>query len=192
LSEEKTDTESVRKENSLSKLSVENSTITSIASSTSSLESIENEPQKFYSDQFLQAEKICSFFTKNSNLFRFANMKNHGEKIKNGYFNGKEKSEILLFISDTAKKIKNTSLHLRQDITAEGIAEFKKDITTLDACINDQTNLKILSRYRGFSPLKCFATLWGGGKVTSMEYIDQLRNELNPLIDEAFSSRPTV
>lgn len=192
LSEEKTDTESVRKANSLSKLSVENSSIASIASSTSSLESLENDPQKFNSDQFSQAEKICSFFNNISNTYSFAHMKNHGEKIKNGYFNGKEKSEILLSIYDTAKKIKDTSLDLRQEITAEGLAGIKEDIKTLNACINDQTNLKILSRYRGFSPLKCFATLWGGGKVTSMEYIDQLRNELSPLIDEAFSNRPTV
>ena len=192
LSEEKTDTESVRKANSLSKLSVENSSITSLASSTSSLESLENDPQKCNSDQFFQAEKICSFFTNKSNLYSVAYIKNHGEKIKNGYFNGKEKSEILLSIYNTAKKIKDAGLDLRQDITAEGLAEIKEDIKTLNACINDQTNLKILSRYRGFSPLKCFATLWGGGKVTSMEYIDQLRNELSPFIDEAFSNRPTV
>lgn len=192
LSEEKTDTESVIKANSLSKLSVENSSITSLASSTSSLESLENDPQKCNSDQSFQAEKICSFFTSNSNLSSFVDMKNHGEKIKNGYFNGKGKSEILLSIYNIANKIMDTSSHFSEGITTEGLAEFKKDVTTLDGYINDQTNLKILSRYRGFSPLKCFATLWGGGKVTSMEYIDQLRNELNPLINEAFSNRPSV
>ena len=192
LSEGKTETESLRSANSLPKLSVENSNIKSIESSFSSLKSLENESPKSYSDQFVNTEKLCTFFTRNSNSDPFHNIKNHGEKIKKGYFNGKEKSEILLSISNLAKKIKVNSLNLGQQFTPENINELKEDILTLDRFINDQANLEKLSRYRGFSPFKCFATLWGGGKVTSMEYVNQLQSELNPLIDEVVSNRPAI
>ncbi|WP_342227871.1 hypothetical protein [Rickettsiella endosymbiont of Rhagonycha lignosa] len=140
-------------------------------------------------------KKINSFFIKINSSEHFKNIKCHGEKIENGSFNGKEKSEILLSITELAAQIRKNSNDKDNISSTDQLKTLKQNISKLDAIINNTQNLKILERYRGFSPFKCLATLWGGGKVKSKEYVEQLRNELNPLINEVnevLSVRPTA
>ncbi len=82
LSEEKTETESLRRANSLSILSVENSNIKPIESSTSSLESLENESPKLCNDQLAQAIQSV-FFKENKTLL---NINKHGLALQKELF----------------------------------------------------------------------------------------------------------
>lgn len=189
LSEEKTDTESVRKANLLSKLSVENSSIASIASSTSSLESLENEAQKSYSDRL--AEEIQSvFFNENQTLL---NINKHRFDLQKGYFNGQEKYIHLSTIFEKAEKINldNRDL-LNNSSSSVNIETLQHDISELQKYIKEKKITDVLSRYRGFSPLRCFATLWGGGRVKSIEYIEQLQDQLDTLTKNISGIRPAA
>ncbi|TLY47131.1 MAG: hypothetical protein E6K54_07145 [Gammaproteobacteria bacterium] len=168
--------------------------ITNSASSITapSQHSIHSQDSEKQDTLIANTQKINSFFTQakyNANLVK---MERHGNKIENGYFNGSEKSKILLDITRMAAEIKKASNTMESLLSNEQVDVFKQKISELNEKINDEQTIKTLSRYRGFSPLRCFATLWGGGKVTSIDYVNQLRNELKPLIDEAFSVRPIV
>ena len=52
----------------------------------------------------------------------------------------------------------------------------KQIITDLQQTINDAKT--ILSVYRGIPSLRCFATMWGGGKVTSLFLVQNLEEQL--------------
>lgn len=154
-----------------------------------SQDSFENAEQAQVIDS---AQKILSFFTKKENNNNLAKMENHGFNIKNSYFNGNGKSEILLNITELAAQIRASSNEIGKEFSSKQIVELKENISKLHTIINDKKNLETLSRYRGFSPLKCFATLWGGGRVKSIEYVEQLRDQLNSLTQEISPNRPTV
>lgn len=53
------------------------------------------------------------------------------------------------------------------------------NISELKQTINEAKT--ILSEYRGISLLRCFATLWGGGKVTSQLLVNKLEEQLTDL-----------
>jgi hypothetical protein len=55
------------------------------------------------------------------------------------------------------------------------------NISELKQTINEAKT--ILSEYRGISLLRCFATLWGGGKVTSQLLVENLEKQLADLQD---------
>ncbi len=128
------------------------------------------------------AQKIRFFFAGKENVY-VSNIKKHALNIQNGYFNGGAKSKILLEIAQQAEQIK-------LNINDKGNESLIDQIDILKEKISD--NLATLSRYRGFSPFKCFATLWGGGRVKSIEYVEELRDQLNSLTNEISSVRSTV
>lgn len=138
------------------------------------------------------AQKIRSFFTEKEHNNNLAKMERHGSDIKDSYFNGNGKSKILLNITELAAKIRNSSSNIGMEPSNEEIKSLKQTISKLNAIINDKQNLETLSRYRGFSPFKCFATLWGGGRVKSIEYVEHLREQVAPLAQEINALRPTV
>lgn len=123
----------------------------------------------------------------NNNL---AKMERHASNIKNGYFNGNEKSKILSEITRIVKQIRDASNVEGSGASNEQLDTLKQKVLELNEKINDNQKLKTLSRYRGIS--QSIATFFGYGKVTSIEYVNQLRKEFNPLINEVLSARPTV
>lgn len=138
------------------------------------------------------AQKIRSFFTEKEKNNNLAKIERHGLNIKESYLNGNEKSKILLNITKLAAHIRDSSDNIGNTSSNEQIQSLKQNVSELDKIINNKQNLDTLSRYRGFSPLKCFATLWGGGKVKSIEYVEQLRDQLNTLTQEIAPIRPAV
>lgn len=135
------------------------------------------------------AQKIRSFFTKKENL---SHIKNHALNIQNGYFNGEKKSKILLNITELADQIRDVSQNIGKESSNEQIQSLKQNVSELDRMINNKQNLDTLSRYRGFYPFKCFATLWGGGRVKSFEYVEQLREQVGSLANDLAALRPTM
>ncbi|KAF5271663.1 hypothetical protein FQR65_LT05284 [Abscondita terminalis] len=121
-----------------------------------------------------------------------SNIKTHGPAIENGCFKGLEKSMYLRIISDEAKVIdseiqkffKNPESKLNVDI-------LKDKINNLNMYINDERTVDCLTRYRGISVLKCFATMWGGGRVKSIEYVKELQEQVVTL-NQKLALRPTV
>ncbi|WP_342147138.1 hypothetical protein [Rickettsiella endosymbiont of Aleochara curtula] len=138
------------------------------------------------------AQKIRSFFTEKEKNNNLAKIERHGLNIKESYLNGNEKSKILLNITKLAAQIRDSSDNIGNTSSNEQIQSLKQNVSELDKIINNKQNLDALSRYRGFSPFKCFATLWGGGKVKSIEYVEQLRDQLNTLTQEIAPIRPAV
>ncbi|WP_342220369.1 hypothetical protein [Rickettsiella endosymbiont of Miltochrista miniata] len=138
------------------------------------------------------AQKIHSFFTEKEHNNNLANIERHGLNIKGSYFNGNGKSKILLNITELAAQIRNSTNEIGSESSSEQILGLKQNISKLNVIINDKQNLETLSRYRGFSAFKCFATLWGGGKVKSIEYVEQLREQVGSLSKDLTALRPTV
>lgn len=116
-------------------------------------------------------DEIYSFFSKKENKY-LSNIKNHGLSIKKGYFNGEEKSKILLEITQLAEQIKEKLNEKGNESLIDQIDILKKKITD---------NAKTLSQYRGISLFKDIAQCWGGGRVKSIEYVNQLQAQLNTL-----------
>lgn len=165
-----------------------------ISSDLSSSNSIHNQDSlEAERDQLIEsAQKIYSFFTEKEKNTHLSHIKSHGLNIQKGYFNGGVKAKILLDITQLAEQIKSNSNEIGNESSNEQIQALKQNVLMLNEKINDKQNLEILSRYRGFSPFKCFATLWGGGRVKSIEYVEQLRGQIASLIKEATPLRPTV
>ncbi|WP_395498144.1 hypothetical protein [Rickettsiella endosymbiont of Litargus connexus] len=144
-------------------------------------------------DQLIErAPKIYSFFTEKAKNTPLSHIKSHGLNIQKGYFNGGVKSKILLDITQLAEQIKSNSNEIGNESSNEQIQALKQKVSMLNEKINDKQNLEILSRYRGFSAFKCFATLWGGGRVKSIEYVEQLQEQVASLLKEITPLRPTV
>jgi hypothetical protein len=151
-----------------------------------SQDSLENEARAQLIDG---AQKIRSFFTKKENL---SHIENHALNIQNGYFNGEKKSKILLNITQLAGKIRDVSQNIGKESSNEQIQSLKQNVSEFDKMINNKQNLDTLSRYRGFSPFKCFATLWGGGEVKSIKYVEKLREQVGSLANDLAALRPSV
>lgn len=134
-------------------------------------------------------QRIRSFFSKKENL---SHIENHALNIQNGYFNGEKKSKILLNITQLAAQIRDVSQNIGKESSNEQIQSLKQNVSELDKMINNKQNLDTLSRYRGFSPFKCFATLWGGGRVKSIEYVEQLQEQVGSLVNDLAALRPSV
>lgn len=70
----------------------------------------------------------------------------------------------------------NNEINLEDDVIdsrmIDNISELKQTIKEVKT---------ILSEYRGISLLRCFATLWGGGKVTSQLLVNKLEEQLTDL-----------
>ncbi len=113
--------------------------------------------------------------------------------FKKSYFNGQEKSRALSLISELSEKIDLDSLNLLNNSSSVvDIETLKHNINELDKYINDKQITDVLSRYRGFFPLRCFATLWGGRKVKSIEYVKQLQDQLDTLTKNISEIGPTA
>lgn len=138
------------------------------------------------------AQKIRSFFTVKEHNNNLVKMERHGSNIKNSYFNGNKKSEILSEITNLAADLRDSCKEIISKPSAEGLVNLDKKFSKFKDSINDKQNLETLSRYRGFSPFKCLATLWGGGKVKSFEYVEQLREQVASLTQEIIPLGPTV
>lgn len=138
------------------------------------------------------AQKIRSFFTEKEHNNNLVKMERHGSNIKNSYFNGNKKSEILSEITNLAADLRDSCKEIISKPTAEGLVNLDKKFSKFKDSINDKQNLETLSRYRGFSPFKCLATLWGGGKVKSFEYVEQLREQVGSLANDLAALRPTM
>lgn len=162
---------------------------TATASSRNSISSLDSLEQE---RKHKQLTEISSFFTKKSNDV-FENIKNHGEKIKKSFSNGQEKSIHLLLISEVAKKIGQDSHDLLINASSTvDLETLKRNINELNDYIKNKQTTDILSHYRGFSPLRCFATLWGGGKVTSIKYVKELQQQLDTLTKNISDIRLTA
>lgn len=173
----------------LPKMSRSSSSHLSSAHDSISQDSLENSERTQLIDG---AQKIRSFFTDKEHNNNLANIERHGLNIKGSYFNGNGKSKILLHITELAAQTRNSVNKMDSEPSSEQILGLKQNISKLDEIINDKQNLDALSRYRGFSPFKCFATFWGGGRVKSIEYVKQLREQLNTLTKEIAPIIPTV
>ncbi|MGC1854907.1 MAG: hypothetical protein WA659_06005 [Candidatus Aquirickettsiella sp.] len=138
------------------------------------------------------AQKIRSFFTEKGDNTNLVKMERHGSNIKNSYFNGNEKSKVLSEITNLAADLKDSCKEITSKTTSEGLVSLDEKFSKFKDSINDKQNLETLSRYRGFSAFKCFATLWGGGKVKSIEYVNELRAQIDTLTKEIAPIRPTV
>lgn len=136
------------------------------------------------------AQEIQSVFSDQNKTL--SNIKTHGPAIEKGCFKGLEKSIYLRGISNEAKVIdseiqkffKNPESKLNVDI-------LKNKINNLNTYITDKRTVDCLSRYRGISVLKCFATMWGGGRVKSIEYVKELQEQVVTL-NQKLALRPTV
>ena len=60
----------------------------------------------------------------------------------------------------------------KREITPDKILDLKETLKNANS---------LLSEYRGISLLRCFATLWGGGRVTSQLLVNKLENQLTDL-----------
>lgn len=134
-------------------------------------------------------QKIQSVFSdQNKTLL---DIKEHGSAIERGYFNGLEKSIYLKSISTTAKRIDSDIQDFLSNPTSEiNVESLKEEINKLQKFVHNIVNSDALSRYRGVSLFKCFATLWGGGKVKSIGYVNQLQDQLTTLTEEISMIRP--
>ncbi|WP_218813916.1 hypothetical protein [Rickettsiella endosymbiont of Dermanyssus gallinae] len=108
-------------------------------------------------------------------------IKEHGEKIRHGYWDADEKSGKLQEISDRANaiKAKNEELFQNTEVDKAKVGEIRDELQGLYSFIS--SNEETLSRYRGISVLRPLAKLWGGGKVTSMQYANEIKEELAKL-----------
>ena len=193
LIEEKIETENLRRVDSLSKLAVENSDRTeSIESLTASQDSIRSESQKLTNNQNDQlAREIQSVFSNENKIL--LNINKHGSAIQKGYFNGVEKSTHLSLISAIAEKINLDSCDLLNNSSSVvNVNTLKQNIYELKTYINDKGTTDALSRYRGFSPLRCIAAFFGGGRVKSIEFVEQLQEQLDTLTNNISQIRPTA
>lgn len=86
------------------------------------------------------------------------------------------KAQQLKLINSEIESLLNPE-NLEED-TSKTMAD---NIEKLKHTMNDAKD--ILSEYRGICLLRCFATLWGGGKVTSKLLVDELEVKLGGLQD---------
>lgn len=158
------------------------STSTHITESVKTIEHIDN-----------IIDKVQSFLDKKQNNL-LSDIEKHGSAIHKGFFNGKEKAEILLGIEALIGEIKKDTDQLlnSHENKEEIIGKLEKKISDLNTVIKDDKIFNTLSRYRGFSPFKCIATLWGGGRVKSIGYVNQLKEQLDSLVKDISPTRPAV
>jgi hypothetical protein len=77
--------------------------------------------------------------------------------------------KIDLLLNPEINREENAS---NREITPDKILDLKETVKNANS---------ILSEYRGISLLRCFATLWGGGKVTSQLLVNTLDKQLTDL-----------
>lgn len=98
----------------------------------------------------------------------------------------KSKSEQLQSISEKIDLLLNPEKNLEEnianrEITLDKISDLKETLKNANS---------ILSEYRGISLLRCFATLWGGGKVTCQLLVDKLDGQLTDLQNNMIELSP--
>ena len=87
------------------------------------------------------------------------------------------KSEQLQIIIQKIDLLLNPEINIeenasKREITPDKILDLKETLKNANS---------LLSEYRGISLLRCFATLWGGGRVTSQLLVNKLENQLTDL-----------
>ena len=87
------------------------------------------------------------------------------------------KSEQLQSIIEKIDLLLNAEIKMEEnasnrDISSDKISDLKETLKNANS---------ILSEYRGISLLRCFATLWGGGKITSKLLVNTLEEQLTDL-----------
>lgn len=87
------------------------------------------------------------------------------------------KSEQLKIITQEINFLLNPEINMeenasKREITPDKILDLKETLKNANS---------LISEYRGISLLRCFATLWGGGKVTSQLLVNKLENQLTDL-----------
>lgn len=124
---------------------------------------------------------ITRFFDKEESVLN--QIKQHREKIQHGYWRADEKAEILKDISSKVDAIKDKNEKLNQSSTVDGrkVIEIREDFYDLYQFIRSKE--EALSRYRGIAALQPLAKLWGGGKVTSEKYVNEIKEELDKIND---------
>lgn len=101
------------------------------------------------------------------------NLAIYAEKLKSSWLwvkSGRKKYEV---IENIQQKI---DILLKYQENQEQTTPNQESITKLQQTINEAK--AIVSEYRGISLLRCFATLWGGGKVTSQLLVETLEEQL--------------
>lgn len=142
--------------------------------------------------QLIELEKNKSFFSGKEKNINVCPLRNHGLNIKNGFFNGEGKAKILLDISTLAERVVNDIQDLKNASSNEQVEALNKNILELNDKMNNEENFKTLSHYRGLSAFKFIAKFWGGGKVKSIEYVTNLKEQIAPLVQEITTEKPTI
>ncbi|TLY47130.1 MAG: hypothetical protein E6K54_07140 [Gammaproteobacteria bacterium] len=104
------------------------------------------------------------------------NLTLHAKKLKSNFLwaqSGKNKYQAIENIQQKMDALLESGANQEHASSSEEI------ITDLQQTINEAK--AILSEYRGISLLRCFATLWGGGKVTSQLLVETLEEQLSDL-----------
>lgn len=123
--------------------------------------------------------EINKFFKTNGLIFD--QIEQHGEKIEHGRWGADKKAEILKNIHTQIIQISEASTELNRAPTEHKASNILDDFKSLSQTINDSK--ETLSRYRGISLFRSIATLWGGGKIKSMDFITKLEVGLKELKD---------
>lgn len=104
------------------------------------------------------------------------NLAMHAEKLKSSFLWVKSSKSKYQVIENIQQKIEAL---LKSQENQEQTTINQESITELQQTINEAK--AILSEYRGISLLRCFATLWGGGKVTSQLLVETLEEQVADL-----------
>ena len=122
------------------------------------------------------SSNVAQFFAEKMDVLN--DLKKHGEKIRNVSKLAHTKADILGEIFAKAEEIKNQHQSLIETpvLDKSKAQKMNADISYIVKFIDD--NKDTLSRYRGISALKPLAKLWGGGKVTSEEYVNKIKDQL--------------
>lgn len=115
------------------------------------------------------------FFIKNK--FTLIELRNHADKIQGTFWNADKKVKIIKDILCQLENFnKKSQLFFQNFSDLEKIKEAQQDLIKLSDTIS--SNIEHLSCYRGFSMFRVVAKFWGGGKVTSQEYIAKIEEDL--------------
>lgn len=104
------------------------------------------------------------------------NLARHAKKLNSDYLQTKLGKNKYQAIENIQQKM---NAFLESGANQEHASSSEEIIIDLQQTINEAK--AILSEYRGISLLRCFATLWGGGKVTSQLLVETLEEQLSDL-----------
>ena len=97
------------------------------------------------------------------------------------------KSIAIKLIKDKIDLLLNTEINFEDNASSQAVID---KISELKQTIKDAKG--ILSEYRGISFLRCVATLWGGGKVTSQGLVNTLEEQLTDFPSNKTRLSPSI